>query len=481
MSASSVSFWQRASRYIRHGIWQAEQVTDNTWRGWIGAGLRVVATTWNVFLETGAATRAASLTFSSMLGMGPLVVIAVLVAGFALGDSTNPDLIAEKLQEMLTFVAPQVATLEAAQQGDGSVINNDVVNMLNGFITGAQNSTGFFAVLPLVVIVLLLFKSIEDTFNHIWGVRSGRSISDRVVYYWAILTLGALLFFASITLLSASALFSVFEERLPFGAELVSVLKWSLPLLSLLLLVGLLTVFYRAIPHTRVLWRAAFAGAVVVTLLLALNNYVALFYTKRVISTKNLYGSAALPLVIMLGMYIFWLYLLFGAILSYAVQNVHFRSSQTAWDQLSASMKERLSLVVLLTICRRFRACLPPITASELGAKMKIPAQILNESLARLVDLNLLSALSPESRRNSTDKLYQPAVPLDRITLHRFRTLFEHQGDEPAGETLEGLDPVARRYQERYQALATEDAELLSKPLDLLFAEIPEARAAAGK
>ena len=92
------------------------------------------------------------------------------------------------------------------------------------------------------------------------------------------------------------------------------------------------------------------AGALVVTGLILLNNFVAIFYVRRVILTKSLYGSLALPIVLMLGLYIFWLYLLIGGVISYAVQNVHFRNSQAAWSQLNETMRERLSLVVLLTV-----------------------------------------------------------------------------------------------------------------------------------
>ena len=134
-------------------------------------------------------------------------------------------------------------------------------------------------------------------------------------------------------------------------------LSWSLPVFSLLLVVTLLAVVYRVIPNTHVFWRAAFVGALVVAVLLMLNNYVALLYVRRVYLERSLYGSLGILPVLMLGLYIFWLYILIGGVLSYAVQNVHFRNSQAAWGSLTESMRERLSLVVLLTIGRLFQNC----------------------------------------------------------------------------------------------------------------------------
>ena len=480
MSAKPVQLWRNWPAALHRRIWQSSYRQEKPCTRWLLALLRVCSISYTVFRETAAASRAAALSFSSLLGLGPLVAIAVLIAGFVLGKSGDPNLVANKLNEMLHFVAPQLATYEAqaptGTAGQAGNLNPEVVNLLNGFITGAQSgSVAGIGALSLILIVLLLFKSIEDAFNDIWGVRNGRSLMVRIVYYWTILTLGAVLFFAALTLLGATAVVNMgmFAERLPFGTELLGLLRWSLPIVSFLMLVGVLTIFYRVIPNTRVYWRAAFAGAVVVTTLLLLNNFVTVFYVRRVILTKSLYGSVGLPLVIMLGLFVFWLYILIGGIISYAVQNFHFRSSQAAWGSLSESMRERLSLIVLLTICRRFQACLPPVSASHLSSMIRVPTQILNASLTRLVDLGLLSPLPASEHGSSTDYLYQPAQPLDRMTLADFKTLFERHGDDPTTGSIDLLDPLVAKYQEQLRALLAGDSSLLQRPLDQLFAEIP--------
>ena len=121
--------------------------------------------------------------------------------------------------------------------------------------------------------MLLLFKSIEDTFNDIWGIRLGRSLLMRIVFYWTILTLGAVLFFASVALLGAGAAVNVFSEslsRLPGGANLVAALRWSLPVFSLVLIALMLALVpgisgLAAVPllHLSRLQYGAFAGLTV--------------------------------------------------------------------------------------------------------------------------------------------------------------------------------------------------------------------------
>jgi len=296
----------------------------------------------------------------------------------------------------------------------------------------------------------------------------------RIVYYWTILTLGAVLFFASVTLLSAGAFLSVFTNAmssLPFSEQVNVALQWSLPAFSFTLVVLLLTLFYRVIPHTRVFWRAAFTGALVVASLLMLNNYLAFLYVRRVILTESLYGSLGFPLVVMFGLYIFWIYVLIGGQISYAVQNVHFRNSQAAWGHLSESMRERLMLVVLLTISRRFRDCLPPITASQLGDLVKVPTQLLNECLNRLVDLTLITPLPAPDEDDSSDLRYQPARPLNRITLLDFKKLDDEYGENPVGTSLEYTDPVLSHYLTELERLG--DQAFFKKTLEDLLAEFP--------
>ncbi|MEO7599020.1 MAG: YihY/virulence factor BrkB family protein [Opitutus sp.] len=513
---SASETWKTFKQVYRKEIWQPRQLKKFSLRACVYATLRVISISWTVFNETKAASRAAALSFSSLLGLGPLVAITVLIAGFTL-DEKDPALAANTLGRLINFVAPQlgqypqsaadkvpppiedqsgdtppptdseqnrfprppefraVAPQKAPDLTEPLPVNPKVVELLNNFIVGARSgSAGAFGFFSLILIVLFLFKTVEDTFNEIWGVRSGRSLLRRIVYYWTVLTLGAVLFFASVTLLGASAFMNVFTEaieRLPFSSQMAVALQWSVPAFSFTLLVLLLTAFYRVIPNTRVYWRAAFTGAVVVASLMWLNNFLAFLYVRRVILEESLYGSLGILPVLMFGLYIFWLYVLIGGQISYAVQNVHFRNSQAAWSHLSETMRERLLLVVLLRICRRFRDCQPPVSAETLGALVKVPTQILNECLNRLVDLKLIAPIEAPANDDSADLLYQPAKPLNRITMSEFKRLDDNYGDDPVGNTLEHLDPILYHYNRATERNAEQD--FFKKSLEDLFTEFP--------
>ncbi len=457
------SLWARFIRIYEREIWQASLLNDRSLKGRLYAVLRVISITVTVFDDSRIATRAAALSFSSLLGLGPLIAIAVLVAGFALGQN-DPKQLAEMLNGMIKIVAPQIRHYEIEMQTSDQA-SSQLVEVIGQIIRASKSgSAGVLGVFTLLVIVLLLFKAIEDTFNDIWGVGLGRSMLMRVVLYWTILSLGAIVFFTAVALQGAGTFMRIFDaeaittlsgEAMATGSgKLLALSRGAfVQLLSFGMLTVVLTMVYRVVPNTRVFWWPAFMGGLVVAALLLLNNVLAFLYLKRVVLEKELYGTLALPLVFMSGLYVFWLCVLTGGIVSYAIQNVHFRNSQTAWATLTHATRERFELVVFITICRRFSACQPPVSVSMLSAMLRVPTQLVNECLNRLVSLELVTALRPQADNTAADHLYQPTKPLDKITLLDFKTLDDNLGEDPMGGALGLIDPVVGGYEQALRSL----------------------------
>jgi len=453
-------------------IWKAEYMEATSLRGRLYALLRLVSIFLNVFDETKAMSRAAALSYSSLLGLGPLIAITMLVTGFMM-DKNHPDLMVDGVNKVISLVAPQVGV--TGEQA-GQLSHSDELNRLLGdFVEGSRSGTaGALGLFSLIFIVLMLFTSIENALNEIWGVRRGRSWLMRLVFYWTTVTLGAVLFFASLTALGAGAFLNVFIKQMRLSEELLSALSWALPLGSVAVLVAVLTLFYRLVPNTRVQWRCALAGAVVVTGLIYLNNLLAFTYFRSVLQTKSLYGPVSIIPILMMGLYVFWLFVLVGGQVSYALQNVRVRNSQAAWGQLSEGARERLTLAVLVAICRRFMDCKPPLSASELGAQLKVPTQIVNECLNRLIDCRLASAVAPGEAGEANDFRYTPARPPAHITLGDFRRLEETRPEDAAIEAHLHNEPLLRLYDRQHKETLT--SSFYSTPLDLLLSEAGDPR-----
>jgi len=466
---SAAQLLARFTFFFTKEIWKPAHLRSYSLRGCFYAVLRVLFITWTVFNETKAASRAAALSYSSLLGLGPLVAIAVLVAGFVL-DSKDPAVVIDTMNSAIKYIAPHVSEYEAGVR-DASA-QAALSKLLTGFVTASRSGmAASVGGISLIFIVLMLFTSIENAFNEIWGVRRGRSWVLRIVFYWTIVTLGAVLFFAAMSMLGAGLGAGALKDKFPEYADLLSNLSWALPLGSVGLLILLLTLFYRFVPNTHVFWRAAFVGAVVVTVLIFANSKMGALYAAQVLRSSSLYGSLSLAVILMLGLYVFWLLVLIGGQVSYAVQNAYFRNSQASWGQLAEAMRERLSLVVLLSICRRFESCLQPCDASQLGDKIRVPTQIINECLNRLVNMGLVTPVPPAEGEAANNFRYQPARPASSLTLAEFKRLDDSYGDDPTGDTLSQLDPLLSHYDTQLEAGMK--ADFFNTPLNEILKAYP--------
>ena len=100
-------------------------------------------------------------------------------------------------------------------------IARPVLGALTQFATKASR-LGAFGLLVLGFTALALMLTIDRTLNAIWRVRTPRPIAQRVLVYWAALTLGPLLLGVSLTLTSYAVSASRgFVGALPGGVSLL--------------------------------------------------------------------------------------------------------------------------------------------------------------------------------------------------------------------------------------------------------------------
>ena len=89
----------------------------------------------------------------------------------------------------------------------------------------------------------------------------------------------------------------------------------------------------------------------------------------------------------------------------------------------------------------------------------------------RLVDMRLVATLRPAAHTPATEHRYQPARPLNRITLLEFKNLDDNLGDDPVGQSLERIDPILMEYERALGQLGEQD--FFRKSLEDLLAEHP--------
>jgi membrane protein len=165
----------------------------------------------------------------------------------------------------------------------------------------------------LVLTSIMLMATIEQAFNDIWRVRNTRKLHYRILSYWALLTLGPILVAASLVL--TTNLFT----SLPFTAKPDATLNNQVLelLLPWVLEFGGVVLLYFVVPNVSVPWRHAVVGAGFTVVLLEVAKALFAGAMKYFVLTyKIVYGTVAALPIFLIWIYISWVVILLGAIVT---------------------------------------------------------------------------------------------------------------------------------------------------------------------
>lgn len=318
---------------------------------------------------------AGSLTFTTVLAIVPLLAVALaLFTAFPQFHEFS-----DALHAFLTnsLMPP--------------VVSENVMSYLNDFALQASRLTaiggGF-----LVFTVLLLILSIDKALNEIWRVTKPRKIGQRLLIYWALLTLGPLLTGASLwaTALMARESFGVISQ-LPDLLELT--LKVSPFFVSA---AGFATLFV-IVPNTRVAPRDALIGGLLVAMLLEMMKFGFAYYVSQISTYTTIYGAfAALP-VFLIWIYLSWLSVLFGAIVSANLpyfRHVRARGATQPGDHL----RDALSTLNLLDQSRTQK--IPGQSTSQIAQALQLTEEQTEALLGELQTLGWIAAAQVRQREH---------------------------------------------------------------------------------
>jgi len=168
-------------------------------------------------------------------------------------------------------------------------------------------------VLFLFITAFMLLRTIEMQFNRIWHVEKSRSRLQTFLRYWAVLSLGPLLFGAA---LAASSLVA----SLPLWSNFSSV-PLPIKVVPWLLSSGAITAIYLLVPNCRVPWRDALIAGVIVSTIFELGKFLFARAVGLFPSYQLIYGAFAAVPLFMLWMYLAWMLLLFGAELTFSLSH----------------------------------------------------------------------------------------------------------------------------------------------------------------
>ncbi len=353
--------------------------------------LKLLLSSIGLFFRRGGLTRSASLAFTTLISLIPLLGLVVVL--FKAFDGF--DWLQVQLRPLLSqFLTPSGS--ESVSRVLFSVF--DDLNL---------KTLGLFGTVFLFIGGYSLIASIEKDFNSIWKVRRHRSLLQRVTRYGMLMGLLPVLSGIAIYL-SGQANVSSLLSTLPAWMK-----DGSGHLLPICVQFAGFWFLFWALPNTSVRPLPAAGGALFAALSWELAKFGFAFYTLRSSGYNLVYGSlAALPLL-MVWVYLSWILTLVGAQMTFVLQNRHsllrlrnYRSSVDLPPYL-------IAVAVMNEVACAFRQG-AELTVDTLVESLDIPTDVLRPVLEVLEDQGELRRATRED-----DELLLPARPLEGLDMER--------------------------------------------------------------
>lgn len=245
---------------------------------------------WRRFFDDHVQTNAAALAFTTVLALVPAAAVMFSML------SVFP-VFQDWATELESFVYDNL--VPAA----GDLVQSH----LQEFI-GQTGRLTAFGLLFLLLSALLLLFTIEETLNKIWRVENSRSVLQRLLSYWAVLTLSPLLMGASLSLTSY-----LISTTLQGGGNMAEARSWFLSLLPFMFETLAFVLLYTVVPNKPIRFRHAVVGGVTAAILFEVTKRGFTWYISNFHSYEVIYGALSSIPIFLLWIYLSWLVVLIGA------------------------------------------------------------------------------------------------------------------------------------------------------------------------
>jgi membrane protein len=253
---------------------------------------------WRIAYEANITGMASMIAYNMLLGIIPVALLGLFVAGQVLSSHAVQHSVLQDLQEVFPGTAEHT---------------------LDSLLDQVRSSTTGTGVLALVASLWLgssFWGALDTAFDKIYhGPSRGWLKQKRFAVSMLIVVL--LFMVATVAVPTVQSLLRAGANKLPFDLAHVAGLIYAGSLaFSLALLFGCLVLLYSRVPHMKVSWRAVWPGALGATVAIAIVDYAFPAYLTN-ISTIARFGTTIVFVLIMLG----WFYVLALIILGGAIVN----------------------------------------------------------------------------------------------------------------------------------------------------------------
>jgi membrane protein len=253
---------------------------------------------WKVAWDANITGSSAMLAYNMLLGVIPVALLALFIAGQVLSSHTVQRSVLGDLREVFPGTT------------------QDTLNDLLSQVKDSTTSTGVLALVASLWLGSSFWGAMDTAFARIYGCRSRPWVEQK---RFALGMLGVVLLFmiATVIVPTAQSFLKAGTDALPFDLAHVTAVVYVISLaVSVVILFACLALIYSRVPNRDLPWRAVWPGALGATLAIVIVDISFPLYLTN-ISTIARFGTTIVFILIVLA----WFYVLAVIILAGAVIN----------------------------------------------------------------------------------------------------------------------------------------------------------------
>ncbi len=367
------------------------------------------------FREDRLGLTAGSLTFTTLIALVPLVTVSLAVfTAFPMFSGFESALEKYFLQNLVP-----------------DNIARPVMRSLTNFASKARG-VGAIGLLLLGATALALVFTIDRTLNAIWRVQRARPWGQRLLVYWAGLTLGPLVLGVSLSLTSYAVSASKgLVAAMPGGVSLV------LELTQFGMFAAAAAGLFHYVPNTAVRWRHAWAGGLFVAVAFELAKKALAWYVDSVPTFSAVYGAFATLPILLLWVYLGWVIMLLGAVIAAYAPSLQMR---VVTREATPGWRLEFALVVLQRLQAARASPQRGLALDTLGEQLRADPLQLEPVVELLTAMDWVSRLDEGDAARYVllcDPASTPLMPLIERTLLHPHAVTGAVADRLRGMTLD--------------------------------------------
>ena len=358
-------------QFLKHDLWVIDFNSLNHVQRIGVQVLRLLVAAATEFRHCLLDARAAGLVYTTLLSLVPFLAVTFSVLkAFGVHQMIEP-VLGQALQPL----------------GEkGAEITSQVIGFVNNVKVGVLGVVG---IAGLIYTTYSLIDKVEETFNAIWRVRQGRSWGRKFTDYLSVILVGPTLVMTAFGLLASvqsNALVQRVLEMQPFGYVAV----WAAQFMPFVILFGLFSFLYKFVPNTTVRSTSALVGGFAAAVLWGIAGEVFAAFVVGSANYSAIYSGFAILILFLLWLYIGWVIILVGAQVAFFHQHPAAYRTQFLWAHDTYAFRERLALILLVHITRRYLEGAPPSQPSQLASEIDMPVSVVEQQVDELIGHGIL-------------------------------------------------------------------------------------------